>query len=212
MRQFNLRLYLVIDPDFCAGRPLEDVALASVAGGVTLVQLRIKQGTTRAFVEQARLLHGLLARQNVPLIINDRVDVALAIGAEGVHLGQSDMPPEIARRLLGGDSIVGLSVNTQADLVRANALDVDYLGVGPVYSTATKTDADAPCGCAGVQQIRASTHHRLVGIGGIQRDNAAAVMAAGADGVAVVSAICAAHDPAQAAHELALCLTAEPTA
>ena len=204
-----LRLCLVTDAAACAPRDLADVVRAAVRGGVTSVQLREKQLWTRAFVARARLLQEVLseAPEKVPLIINDRVDVALACAADGVHVGQSDMHATDVRRLLP-DAIIGLSVESAADAraVAAEALPVDYLGVSPVFATPTKTDTAPPLGLAGLAAIRALTSLPLVAIGGIAAANAADVLAAGADGLAVVSAICAAADPEAAAERLAFIL------
>ncbi len=136
------------------------------------------------------------------MIINDRVDVALASGADGVHLGQRDLPVREARRLLGRDAIIGLSVETPAQALDAESLDVDYLGVSPIFSTPTKPDAGAPWGLEGLRSLRARTRRVLVAIGGIDASNAESVLAAGADGLAVVSAICASADPEAAARRL----------
>ncbi len=201
-RQADYSLYLVAVPQFCAGRPVEEVVAAALDGGVTVVQLRDKECTTRRYVETAERLSGLLRPRGVPLIINDRLDVAQAVGADGVHLGQSDMPVVAARRLLGPDALIGLSVDTPQQGATANELDVDYLGVGPVYATSTKRDTTAEWGPEGLRALRAESRHLLVGIGGIDAGNAADVVRAGADGVAVVSAICAADDPRRAAAEL----------
>jgi len=143
-----------------------------------------------------------LAPFHVPLIINDRLDVALAVGADGVHVGQEDMPYETARRLMGPKAIIGLSVETWNDVERAESLDCDYLGVSPVFATPTKTDTKEPWGVDGLAKIRAFSRHPLVGIGGLHAGNAEAVVLAGADGVAVVSAVCASPDPFQASREL----------
>lgn len=195
-------LYLVTDRGLAGGRPLEGVVEAAVRGGVTAVQLREKRCPTREFVELGRALARLLAPLGVPLIVNDRLDVALAIGAAGVHLGQGDMDYATARRLLGRDAAIGLSVETIEQARAAESLDADYLGVGPVFPTATKADAAPALGLAGLAQVRAVSHHRLVAIGGIGAGNARQAMEAGADGVAVVSAICAAEDPESAARDL----------
>jgi thiamine-phosphate pyrophosphorylase len=192
-------LYLVTDRDLARGRPLDAVVAAAVRGAVSAVQLREKSCGTREFVEIGRSLRGLLAPLNVPLIVNDRVDVALAIEADGVHLGQSDMRYEDARRLMGGDALIGLSVETMEQAEQAEALDVDYLGVGPVFATATKPDASPPWGLKNLAALRRMSRHVLVAIGGIDCTNAADVIAGGADGIAVVSALCAADDPEQAA-------------
>ena len=199
---FDWRLYLVTDRGLARGRPLEHVVEAAVRGGVTAVQLREKNCGTREFVELGRKLKELLGKWRVPLVINDRVDVALEMGADGVHLGQQDMDYESARRRLGPDAIIGLSVETAGQARAAEGLGVEYLGVGPVFPTATKADAAAVLGLAGLAQARAILRHKLVAIGGIGVGNARQAMDAGADGVAVVSAICAADDPEEAARRL----------
>jgi thiamine-phosphate pyrophosphorylase len=195
-------LCLVTDRGLCAGRPLEDVVLESVAGGVASVQLREKDLPTRDFLEEALRLRALLEGRGVPLIINDRVDVALAAGAQGVHVGQSDLPPEVVRRLMGPSAIVGLSVETWEDVERAQDQPVDYLGVSPVFATPTKTDTRGAWGLAGLARIAAFSRHPLVAIGGVNRGNLGVVVRAGAQGIAVVSAICAAPDPRQATEDL----------
>lgn len=203
MRQrVDYSLYLVTDRSLCGGRGVVQTVREAVAGGVTVVQLREKTLDTRTFVETARALRAELAPLGVPLLINDRVDVALACGADGVHLGQTDMPYETARALLGSDAIIGLSVETMAHVHEAKRLDVDYLGISPVFATSTKTDAAPPWGLEGVRRIRLATHHLLVGIGGIGAGNAADVLLAGADGVAVVSALCGQPDVRLAAAAL----------
>ena len=198
----HLRLHLVTDSTLCGARGIEAVVEAAVRGGATCVQLREKALDTRPFVERARALKALLAPLGVPLLINDRVDVALACGADGVHVGQRDMAPEDARRLMPPGSIVGLSIESAAQVIAAERAPVDYYGLSPVFDTPTKTDAAPPLGLAGVRRIRAMTMRPLVAIGGIGFENAASVMAAGADGLAVVSLLCQAADPAAAAHRL----------
>ncbi len=195
-------LYLVTDRTLCGARTVEDVVLHAVKGGVSCVQLREKDLPTRMFVEQAQRLKSLLASLHVPLIINDRVDVALAAGADGVHIGQGDMPYEIARQLLGPHAIIGLSVETWEDVEKAQTLDVDYLGVSPIFQTPTKTDTKDAWGLGGITRIRAYSRHPLVAIGGLNRTNAAAAVHAGADSVAVVSALCSVPDPMPAARVL----------
>ena len=203
---FDLSLYLVTDRTLSRGRSTYDIVKAAVAGGVTCVQLREKNLSTRAFIAEARLLKELLAPMGIPLIINDRLDVALAVGADGVHLGQQDMDIIDARRLVGPGGAIGISAESLEDALRARAQGADYIGISPVFATATKTDAAAPLGLEGVRRIRAAVHLPMVGIGGISRDNAATVIAAGANGVAVVSAIVAADFPEQAAAALKECL------
>ena len=169
-----------------------------MAGGARYVQLREKDTSTRSFIELAVRLKKLLKPAGVPLLINDRVDVALASGADGVHVGQEDMPYETARKLMGPSAIIGLSVETWEDVVSAQTLDVDYLGVSPVFDTPTKTDTKGMWGLEGLARIRAYSRHPLVGIGGLNAANAEAAVLAGADCIAVVSAICADPDPCQA--------------
>lgn len=197
-----LRLYLVTDKNSAGDRTLDDVVAAAVQGGVSCVQLREKQLNTRDFVAQALALKALLAPHRIPLVINDRIDVALACGAQGVHLGQSDMPVAQARRLLPPEVFIGWSVETIDDVIRSAALPVDYLGVSPIHATPTKTDTQQPWGLDGLRRVRSATTLPLVAIGGIHIDNARAVLSAGADGLAVVSAICAATDPCAAAAAL----------
>ena len=197
-----LRLYLVTDQASAGTRTLSDVVAAAVQGGVTCVQLREKQLNTRDFVAQAMAMKVLLAPFNIPLVINDRIDVALACGAQGVHLGQSDMPVVQARKLLPPDMFIGWSVESMADVVRSALLPVDYLGVSPIYATPTKTGTQTPWGLAGLRTIRCATTLPLVAIGGMNAGNARDVLSAGADALAVVSAICAAPDPCAAAAAL----------
>ncbi len=204
---FNPRLYLVTDRALLHGRDLVDVILAAVHGGVTLVQFREKQIDTRTFVEEARRLKAALAPHGVPLIINDRVDVALAAEADGIHLGQCDMTPTDARRLLGPDAIIGLSLESVADAQAPLSSAVDYVAASPVFSTPTKSDTAAPLGLEGVRNIRELTSLPLVGIGGMHAGNARQVLEAGADGIAVISAILANDDPEQAACQLRLHLS-----
>lgn len=198
----TLRLYLVTDQGSAGSRTVADVVAAAVQGGVTCVQLREKQLTTRDFVAQAMAMKALLQPHGIPLVINDRIDVALACGAQGVHLGQSDMPVAQARRLLPSAVFIGWSVETMEDVARSALLPVDYLGVSPIHATPTKTDTQAPWGLDGLRRVRSATALPLVAIGGIHADNARAVLSAGADGLALVSAICAADDPRAAAAAL----------
>lgn len=202
-----LRLYLVTDQTLTRGRPLADVVAAAVQGGVTCVQLREKQLGTREFLAQALILKALLAPQGIPLVINDRIDIALACGADGVHLGQNDLPPDEARKLLPPGVFIGWSVESMDDVQQSAALPVDYLGVSPLFSTPTKTDTKDPWGLEGLAVVRAATPLPLVAIGGVHAGNARDVLRAGANGLAVVSAICAAGDPQAAAAALrALCV------
>jgi thiamine-phosphate pyrophosphorylase len=199
-----LRLYLVTDQSLAAGRSLADVVGAAVQGGVSCVQLREKNFGTREFLAQALMLKALLAPHRVPLVINDRIDIALACGAEGVHLGQSDLPVDEARKLLPTEVFIGWSVETMDDVAQSAVLPVDYLGVSPIFSTSTKTDTKESWGLEGLALVRAATRLPLVAIGGIHAGNARQVLRAGADSLAVVSALCAASDPHAAAMGLRL--------
>jgi thiamine-phosphate pyrophosphorylase len=195
----SLRLCLVTDRGLAAGRSVVDVALAAVRGGATMVQLREKEATTRAFIEQARALKAALAPFGALLAINDRLDVALAVDADGLHVGQDDMPVEEARRLLGPGKFIGLSITAVDQVLRPDAEAADYLGVGPIYAQQTKSDAAAPLGLDGLRRLRGLTRRPIVAIGGLTPANSAPALAAGADGLAVVSAIVAAGDPEAAA-------------
>lgn len=197
-------LYLVTDRDLCLGRPLEEVVLQCVRGGVTMVQLREKDLLTRDFIEEALRIKKILAPHNVPLIINDRLDVAMAVRAEGVHVGQQDMPYEMARELLGPEAIIGLSVEDESQVLEAERYDADYLGVSPIFETPTKTDTSGSWGLSGLAWVRENSRHNLVAIGGLNETNIAEVVRSGADGIAVVSALCSAADPEAAARKLSL--------
>ena len=195
-------VYLVTDRGMCRNRPLQDVVLKAVQGGVSCVQLREKDLPTRDFIGEAVAVKKILVPFHVPLIINDRVDVALACGADGVHLGQQDMPYAMARKLMGDQAIIGLSVETWEEVESVEKLDVNYIGVSPVFATPTKTDTKEPWGLAGLKKIKAFSRHTLVAIGGINASNAQSVAEAGADCLAVVSAVCSADDPVAAAVKL----------
>jgi thiamine-phosphate pyrophosphorylase len=203
----DLRLYALVDPERANGRALADIATRVAAGGATLVQLRDKNASTRCLVEEARAVKDALHPAGVPLVINDRVDVALAAKADGVHVGQDDMAVADARHLLGARAIIGLSVKT-ADQARAAPLDLlDYVAIGGVFATASKDNPDPPVGTDGLHRIAAVIRARapdmpICAIAGIDHGNAGAVIAAGADGVAVISALSMSVDPTAAAREL----------
>ena len=199
---FDLSLYLVTDRTLAQGRDMSWIVREAVAGGVTMVQLREKECSTAEFVALARELKTVLQPLGIPLIINDRIDVALAVDADGVHIGQSDMPYDTARALLGKEKIIGLSVETIEEVMAANTLDVDYIGISPVYATPTKTDTLTPFGLEGIEEVMRLSRHRCVAIGGMNRDTIGEVIARGIEGVAVVSAIVAADSPRQASAEL----------
>jgi thiamine-phosphate pyrophosphorylase len=203
----DLRVYALVDPEHSGGRDLAELARLVAQGGATLVQLRDKRSDTRPMVESARAIKAALAPFNVPLLINDRVDVALASGADGVHVGQEDMAVADARRLLGPDAIIGLSIKTVAQAEAAPIDLLDYVGVGGVFATSSKNNTKPPIGPAGLAQIAGIFRRRapgfpLCGIAGIDASNAADVIAAGADGVAVISALSLKGDPQAAAHAL----------
>lgn len=201
-RNIDYSLYLVTDRGLAHGRSTLEIVTAAVAGGVTCVQLREKDCTTREFIEQALAIKHFLAARQVPLIINDRLDVALAVAADGLHLGQNDMPLETARTIAGPSMLIGISAESVRDAVEAESGGADYLGVSPIYATPTKIDTAPPLGLEGLQEIRKRVKIPLVAIGGLNISNAAEAIRNGADGIAVVSAIVSADDPGTAAMEL----------
>jgi len=201
-RDFNLGVYLVTDRACCGARSVDEVVSAAIDGGVTLVQLRDKNIDARPMLALGRRLLELLRPAGIGLIVNDRIDVALALDAEGVHIGQQDMPYAEARRQLGPKKIIGVSVGSEAEARQAAGWDVDYVGVGPVYPTATKPDAGMALGADEAARLARISGHRAVAIGGIDVTNAATLYAAGLEGVAVISAICAAPDPGAATRSL----------
>jgi len=195
-------LYLVTDESLSLGRDITDVVKQAVKGGVTMVQLREKELDTRQFINRALQLKKILSEYGIPLIINDRVDIALAVKADGVHIGQNDMPYDFVKKIVTDNMIIGLSVETLDQAIEAEKYDIDYLGVSPIFSTPTKTDLYKEWGVEGLRKVRSFTKHKLVAIGGINSSNAAGVIQAGADGIAVVSAICSAENPEAASKEL----------
>lgn len=201
----SLRLYLVTDPQSCGDRGVVETVRQALAGGVTTVQLRDHGATTRELLDTAKELQTLTAGAGVPLIVDDRLDVALAAGADGVHLGQSDLHPVDARRIGGQGLIIGHSVSCIDEIEAVGEWPegtVDYLGIGPVFATPTKPNAAAPLGIDGVREVLANCDLPTVAIGGIKEVHVAPLRETGAAGVAVVSAICAAADPAAAARDL----------
>ncbi len=205
--RFDLSLYLVTDPEMTARRGLVETVVAAVAGGATIVQLRDKTGHARALAEAGRALLARLRPLGVPLLVNDRIDVAHAIEADGVHVGQDDLPPAVARTILGPQAIIGLSITAAAELGTVDTA-VDYVGLGPLFPTGTKADAAPALGETGFATLRRSIARPVVAIGGITLDNTARTIAAGADGIAVVSAICASEDPRAAAQRLSRAVAA----
>src|SRR5215207_4906036 len=202
----DLRLYAIVDPERSGGHELADLARQLAAGGATLLQLRDKVSDTRSMVERARAIKAALPA-DVPLLINDRVDVALAARADGVHVGQTDMTAEDARRLLGPDAIIGLSIKSVAQAEAAPLEFLTYVAIAGVFATTSKSNTAAPIGLIGLQRIAAVFRRRasklpICAIAGIDAGNAAEVIAAGADGVSVISALSLAKEPAQAARSL----------
>lgn len=196
-------LYLIADAGVCGPSAMPGIVAAAAANGTTMVQLRDKEGSTGRLVDTARELREVLAGTGVPLLINDRVDVALAGDANGVHLGQSDMTPEDARALLGLDALIGLTVRSREEAARMPHGVVDYVSIGGIFPTATKNVRERPIGLEGLARLAAILEGPVVAISGIDETNAAEVIAAGVDGIAVSSAICAAEDPGAVSARLA---------
>ncbi len=171
-------------------------------GGVTMVQVREKHGDVRAFIERAQTVKDILKDTDVPLIINDRVDVALAVDADGVHLGQSDMPATIARELIGPNKILGLSIENEEQLAEADSLPIDYIGLSAIFATPTKTNTKKHWGVDGLKMALETTSLPIVAIGGINESNIPQLSATGVHGLALVSAICHAEDPKAASEYL----------
>jgi thiamine-phosphate pyrophosphorylase len=202
MKNFDPSLYLVTDRLLAKGRPIEFIVEQALKGGVTMVQLREKDCSIRDFINLAVRLKKILAPFHIPLIINDRLDIAFASNADGLHIGQQDMPYATARKILGKEKIIGLSVENITQAEDANELDVDYIGLSPVFVTDTKAELVNALGLEGVREIASFSKHCMVAIGGINARNVVDVLQAGATGIAVVSAIVSADDPMMAAREI----------
>jgi len=194
--------HLVIGPQNCRYHSLEEIVLAAIQGGVTHVQLRDKQATSRELLAMGHRLLALVHSKNRTLIINDRVDIALAINADGVHLGQNDLPYPIARKLLGPDKIIGLTIESMEQLQQANDWQPNYIGVGPIFETQTKPDAPSAIGVKQLAKLTRVSRHPVIAIGGINLSNAESVLEAKVNGLAVVSAVAHAQDAQQASHQL----------
>ncbi len=201
-RSIDLSLYLVLDPGLCAGIGVVETARRAVAGGATAVQLRDKTGGTAAMIETGRALKAALAGSGAALIINDDVAAAVEIGADGVHIGQGDMRVAETRALVGPQAILGLTVETPELAAAADPALVDYIGAGPVFATPTKLDHKSPVGFDGLRAQAAASRLPAVAIGGLKVNHVAEVFAAGAQGLAVVSAICGQPDPEAAARAI----------
>lgn len=202
MKAEEVSLYVVTDPVMIGERRLEDVCREALEAGVRVFQLRDKQASTRSLIGQAVRLKRLAESYGATLLVNDRADVAVASGAHGVHVGQDDMPLDEARQILGRHAVIGVSVQTPGEARAAEKGGADYLAANLVFETPTKTDLEGSIGLDGVRRLRAASGLPLVAIGGIKADNAASVVFAGADGVAVVSAVMAAPDVKRACREL----------
>lgn len=199
----DLSVYLVLDPDLCGGtQGMTDTTRAAVQNGATCVQLRAPHWKKRELVECGRALKSVLADFHVPLIINDHADVCLAVGAEGLHIGQDDLSPSDARTIIGNDKILGLSVSNKQELSAVDVRLVDHLGIGPIFSTSTKPDASDALGIDGFASLASCKPCPIVAIGSVKVPIVGDLIQAGADGVAVVSAICGQTNPGLATKEI----------
>ncbi|MFC2158469.1 thiamine phosphate synthase [Acidobacteriota bacterium] len=195
-------MYLVTDGPLCLGRNIIEVVKEAVAGGVTVVQLREKEASARKLLCLGSELQAFLKERRIPLIVNDRVDIARALDVDGVHLGNNDMPIGLAREILGPDKIIGLSAESVEEAESADQMGADYIGVSPVFTTPTKPELETGLGFEGLRRIRETTSLPLVAIGGMNASNSRLAIQNGADGVAVVSAICSAENPETAARAI----------
>lgn len=198
----NYDLYIITDQRISHGKTHFEVAEAVLAGGATVLQFRDKEMDETEAIAVCRNINKLTKKKGIPFIINDRIEVAKVIGADGVHLGQKDAPFDFARKILGKDKIIGISVETVEQAIRATEGGADYLGVGPIYSTATKVDAGEPLGLARIREIKKAVNLPVVAIGGINENNLEEVLKVGADGVAIISAVVGAPDITQACRKL----------
>ncbi|MDL2307110.1 thiamine phosphate synthase [Desulfovibrio sp. OttesenSCG-928-C06] len=203
-KKLDLSLYLVLDPGMCGGiEGMAHTTRLAVENGVTVVQLRAEEYKKGQCYIAAKALMDVLASTSVPLIINNDVDIALAVNADGVHVGQKDLPPAIARKLLGPDKILGLSASNESEVLASAAENVDYLGIGPIYPTMSKKDAAPATGVDGLRHLVQIKTMPAVAIGGIHHGNLNDVMDTGVEGISVISAICGQSDIAGRTRELA---------
>ncbi len=200
--KFHKALYVITDRKLSQGRSHLEVMSSAIAGGTRIIQLRDKECTARELVKEGLALRELTYREGVLFIVNDRVDVALAIEADGVHLGQDDLPAKLARKILGKDKIIGVSIGDAEEAVQAVEDGADYVSVSPVFSTTTKLDAGEGLGIQLITEVKKCTDVPIVAIGGITKDNIARVARAGADCAAVISAVVAADDVEAATRRL----------
>ena len=202
VREIDWTLYVATDSQLVDEGSLSEVIEAAVRGGARVIQYREKQANTRRMITVARALGGLCHRLGALFLVNDRLDVALAVAADGVHLGQQDMPVALARNLLGPEKLIGVSVQDARTVAEAESQGADYLSLSPVFTTPTKPDHEPPLGLEGVRALARRSRLPVVAIGGIDRTNAAQVIRAGAQGVCVISAVLGSPDPERAAREL----------
>ncbi|MFN2226536.1 MAG: thiamine phosphate synthase [Anaerolineae bacterium] len=202
MTEVDWALTVITDRRTAGSRSILEVVRAAIRGGATVVQLREKEATTRQMIELGRALHEITRAAGVPLIVNDRLDVALAIEAEGLHVGMDDMPVALARRLLGPGRLLGYSPDSVAAARQGEREGADYLGIGDVYGTGSKPDAGEPVGLEGLAAAARAVSIPVVAIGGVTVDNTPAAIRAGAAGVAVISAVMGVSDPGAAARRL----------
>jgi len=200
-------LHVITDESYVPGRAHLEVAAAAVAGGAQVVQFRDKTASGKRLYEIALEIRKLTAEAGVTFIVNDRVDVAAAVEADGAHVGQDDLPVQAARRLLGSGRIVGVSATTVDEALAAAEAGADYIGFGPIFPTGSKDDAAPPTGLAALRELTTRTSVPVIAIGGVSAANASDVMAAGAAGVAVISAVAAQEDMVQATRALALAVS-----
>jgi thiamine-phosphate pyrophosphorylase len=210
MAKFDFELMYVTDDNIREDNLFFFILEAALKGGANSIQLREKDNDTLSFYQRAVTTKNLCEKYNIPLIINDRLDIALAVNADGLHIGQKDIPFAVARKILGKEKIIGLSVSNEIQAIEANKLDVNYIGLSPVFATKTKTtDLDIPLGIEGLKRIRNLSNKPIICIGGIDISNTIDLMANGADGIAVVSSISKAENPELETTKLkqALCKT-----
>lgn len=203
MTKVNYALMYVTDDSIADNSAFFHTLEAALKGGATIIQLREKNRDTKTFYKRALKAKQLCAKYQIPLIINDRLDIALAIDADGIHLGQTDMPAEIARKLIGPQKIIGLSVSNTTQVNVAKNLPIDYIGISPIFATNSKVDhLDSPVGIEGLKKIRKDFSKPITCIGGINSTNTAEIIENGSDGIAVISAISKATDPEKATKQL----------
>jgi len=199
----NWHLYVITDEQLSKGRSHAEIARSAIEGGADVIQLRDKTASSRKLYEDALVIRKITQESNVIFIVNDRLDIALAVNADGVHVGQKDLPAPVACQLIGKNKILGVSAETLEQAVQAEKDGADYLGVGPIFEArSTKPDAGKPMGLFLLRQVRQTCQVPIIAIGGINLINAREVIQAGADGIAVISAIASSNDVAAAAHEL----------